>query len=415
MLVFNLRLLDSNADLFEPGQPVPPRPRGQHAGVWIEAQWTGTRRWIWIDLINAFDAAPLDFVTPWNWAIPQSFHFPGSEIVFTSGARLREACGSTGLDLPPLAPGEWADGQARGLRIDLARLFECLGDRFAQPLSQQTAPVPITGIHFFVEVGVRERDGVQGLGEADYDSRLGVVVDSLDLIDANSSALYEPAAWVAQMGRDFAGRAWTGAETTRWLALHAREGRVPTARAILRSQAVSRSLGAVARLQLLALGERTDAATFEAMLAVARAGGSTALLAERLIASAAFQQRYAALDDRAYVGSLVAQALGDAANDPAASARLARAIGPNEYWIQAIGSRQAGRDSLLLALFRYSRATGLRESAVETIVLYRAMLGGLPNAGGLNYWSRSPLMPEQLIEALHYAPPYRARLGGANP
>jgi hypothetical protein len=415
LLLFNLRLLDSNAALFDPGEPAPSRPRGQHAGVWIEAQWNGTRRWIWIDLINAYDALPLDFVTPWNWAIPQSFHFPGAEIVFTSGARLREACGSTGLDLPELAPGAWADGQPRALQIDIARLFQCLGDRFADPLSQQTAAVPITGIHFFVEVGVRELDGVPGLGEADYDSRLGIVVDSLDLIDADRTALYQPAAWVAQMGRDFTGRAWTNAETATWLALLAREGRVPTTRAMLRSQAVARGLGAVARLQLIAFGEATDRASFNAMLALAQSGGSPAALAERLIASAPFQQRYAGLDDRGYVGALIAQALGESANDATAVARLARAIGSNEYWVQAIGSGRAGRTSLLLALVRYSQATGLRESAVDTLALYRAMLGGLPDAGGLDYWTRNANMPEQLIEALHYAPPYRARINGGNP
>jgi hypothetical protein len=66
LLSFNLRLLDSNAELFDPGQLLPPQPRAQHAGVWIEAQWAATRRWIYIDLINTFDLMPQNVLSQWN-------------------------------------------------------------------------------------------------------------------------------------------------------------------------------------------------------------------------------------------------------------------------------------------------------------------------------------------------------------
>ncbi len=215
VLSFDFRLVDSNADFFAAGEAVPPRPRGQYAGMLVEARWGGRKRWVWVDLLKAHDNATTTFMSPWNWGVRDSFYFPGAEIVFTSGQALRSECGATGFDLPDTAPATFSHRRPVPMRIDLTRLFECVGNRFSAPFAAQPSPVALTGLQYFVEIGVRERDGLPGLSATDYDSRMAVAVDGIDIVPRSGTPMSSDAEFVAQMGRDLVGREWSAAERQR--------------------------------------------------------------------------------------------------------------------------------------------------------------------------------------------------------
>jgi hypothetical protein len=409
LLRFNYRLVDSNAEFFETGQVVGPLPRGQHAGLYVEAQWAGVRRWIWIELLNAYAQPGSTVVTPWNWAIRESFHFPGAEIVLTSGPALQQECGVDGLQIPGQAPAEYSHRQPLPVHIDLQRLYDCVGHLYSTPLESVSGPVEITGVHFWVEVGVRERNGQPGLSGIDYDSRLGVAIDSVDLVPVSGTPMSSSAELIDQMALDLLGRAWSAAERERWTSLMAAHGRVPAIKAMLRSQDVARTSATSARLHALAFGLPFAREGFEASLAQLRAGARIDQVVDSMLARPDFVARYAGMTHEAFVRSLYRQTLGGEIEALPDREAIEAAAGSVAYWVGRLGSGLADRGDVLLSLFRLATARSLLQTEVETVVLYHSFFRIMPDSGGISGWRQRAPMPERLIEALYYAPTYRRR------
>jgi hypothetical protein len=409
VLRFNYRLVDANAEFFDVGEPVPPTPRGQYAGLYVEAKWGGMRRWVWVDLINAHSRPSPSVQLPWNWGIVESFHFPGAEIVVTSGPTLQQECGSDGFDMPPTAPAVFATRQPLPFAIDLQRLYDCVGHRFSTPLATQPGPVEITGVHFFVEVGLRERDGLPGFSAIDYDSRFGVAIDSVDLVPASGTPFSSDAELVIQVGHDLLERDWTATEHARWLQFIATHGRVATVKAMLRHVDVERTLASAARIHLIAFGPLFDRPAFERSVARTREGASVPALASELAASSEFIARHGGRDDRAFVRELFRQALRGELNQQADLAAIEAAAGSVDYWSDALAAGRASRADVLLSVVRLASVRRLLQTEIDTIVLYRSFFRLLPDSSGVAGWRDAAPMPERLIEALYYAPPYRQR------
>lgn len=409
LLRFNYRLVDSNAEFFETGQAIPSLPRGQHSGLYVEAQWGGVRRWIWIELLNTTAQPESTMVTPWNWAIRESFHFPGAEIVLTSGPALQQECGVDGLQIPGQAPAEYSHRQPLPVHIDLQRLYDCVGHLYSTPLASVSGPVEITGVHFWVEVGVRERDGLPGLSPIDYDSRLGVAIDSIDLVQARGTPMSSNAELIDQMAVDLLGRAWSAAERDRWSSMMATHGRVPTIKAMLRSQDIARTSATSARLHALAFGLPFAREGFEASLAQLRAGARLDQVVDSMLARPDFLARYAGMTHQAFVRSLYRQALGGEIEALPDRETIEAAVGSVAYWVERLGSGVADRGDVLRSVFRLATARGLLQTEVETVVLYHSFFRLLPDSGGISAWRQRTPMPERLIEALYYAPTYRKR------
>lgn len=409
LLRFNYRLVDSNAPMFDSADPLPHPARGQQSGLYVEAQWGGKRRWVWIDLINTYARPAPSYLAPWNWGIRESFHFPGAEIVVTSGPSLRAECGDEGFELPDTAPGVYADRQPRALSIDLERLYDCIGDLFSTPYAVAETPVELTGLHFWVEVGVREFDGQPGLSLQDWDSRLGVAIDSIDLVPPSGKPYSSDDELITQLAQDLLGREWTPAQSARWQDFFVRQGRTEGIRAMLRHQEVETSLGQAVRLHLSAFGPRFQSAGFEASLARLRDGAGPREVARELAASADFHLYHGGRDGADLLHALLDNVLQQPLQSHPDRAAIEAAVGDGEEWRAALASGRADPGDLVLAVSRLGAARSLRQTEVDIIALYRGFLGALPDSGGLAGWRNAPQMPDSLIEALYYAPPWRER------
>ncbi|MCK7592688.1 hypothetical protein [Pseudomarimonas salicorniae] len=204
LLRLGLRLVDSNAEVFDAGQPIPPDPRGQHAGIWLEAHWGETRRWIWLALFSSFEHPDEVYAAPWNWALRESFHAPGADIVVASLPALRRSCPQQDWPGPSPAPAAWQEGVRHEFVLDIGALFDCLGARFQQP--PPSAKLELTGVHGWIEVGLRERDGLPGFSAEDYDSRLGMAFDGFDLLPPELHGLAEDPILLTRLAGRFGGR-----------------------------------------------------------------------------------------------------------------------------------------------------------------------------------------------------------------
>lgn len=409
VLRFNYRLVDSNAAFFAAGQAVPARALAQYSGMLVEAQWGGLKRWVWVDLLKTFEAEGPSLMIPWNWTVRESFYYPGAEIVFTSGQALRAQCGTEGFDIPSTAPETFAHRQPVPIGINLTRLYQCVGGLFSAPFAAQAAPVNITGVQFFVEIGVREIDGQPGLSPIDYDSRLGVALDSIDIVALSGSPASSDAEFVDQLGRDLLGRAWSPALRTWWLQRMAAEGRTAVAAQMLRAMDVRRTAIAAARLNLVALGWNPDRTSFERSLAQLRSGATFAAAASTLAQSPAFASATGTLDDRAFVRLMFSRALGGELDQQPDAAAIADGFGSIAYWVDRLRTGASGRHDVLLSGFRLAHARDLLAKEAEIVITYRAFFDFLPNAGGIGYWRTASNMPERLIEVLYYSPEYRRR------
>ncbi len=408
LLRFNYRLVDSNADMFDVGQPLPPKPRGQYAGLFVEAQWQGRKRWVWINLVKAFASDEPAFTALWNWGLRESMFYPGAEIVFTSAAWLSAHCPNAALQLPAsLAPAPIADNAPHPVSIDLRALYQCVGDRFEQPFPSAT-PVPLTGLHFFVEVGVRDRDGLPGLSASDYDSRLGIAFDSVDLAASGTPAASDHG-FLSQLADDLLGRPWTATELAHWASRLSAVGRIATSREILRSLPVRRGALTAARLALLGFGDTVNRAALESLLAGLRAGEDEPAAARRLAADPAFVRVTRSLGDEAFIRLLWRRALGrdlDAHPDVQA---IVDAVGSIAEWRAALQQQRATRADFVLAVHRFASARNLLTTEAEIVLLYRAFMDLTPDSEGVAHWRQQPHMPERLIEVLYYTDEYRRR------
>ena len=412
VLRFNYRLVDSNAEFFAAGEAAPTQPRGQYAGLIVEAQWAGVKRWVWIDLLNTFATEGPSFLGTWNWTVRESFYYPGAEIVYTSGQSLRDQCGAEGFDIPSMAPDTFAHRQPVPMRINLTRLYQCIGSLFSAPFAAQGGSVEITGVQFFVEVGVRERDGQPGLSSIDYDSRLGIAFDSIDIVPASGSPTSSDAELIDQLGRELLGHDWSPAQRTRWLGLIAGQGRAAVAAQMLQTMEVRRTAIAAARLNLLALGWKLDRPAFERTLALLRAGESFLVAASMLAQDDVVVSATGSFSDRKFVKLMFARALGGQLHRQPDAAAIAEAFGSVAYWVARLRSGLNTRQDVLLSVFQLATARDRLVEEAQVVILYRSFLNLLPNSGGISHWSAESAMPERLIEILYYAPQYRDRFRG---
>jgi hypothetical protein len=402
------RLEASNAQPFAAGEAPPPRPHGQHAGFWVEAQWGGQRRWAWITLFSTFDRGEQTYAAPWNWAIEGSFHFPGADIVVSALPALRRECPAVDWQLPEPAPAAWLDGLPKPVRVDLAALFRCLAPHFRQP--PPAAPFPITGVHLWIEVGVRERDGLPGLGGGDYDSRLAMAFDSLDLVPLGSHPFASDAAFLSALWEGALGRPASAVERQRIERLGAGGERTEAGALLLRDRRLQESAIAALRLQQVAFAGEYDLALFTTQRAALRDGRQDLAAASRELAlHPRLLEARRRLGDAGLVDRLYASALGEAAFEPATRARLEARFGSAAQWTAALARGEATLGDLLHRLVLLARTLDERNAALQVALLYQVFLGLWPDASGSASWRAAGAMPERLLEALYYAPDVRAR------
>lgn len=403
------RLEHSNAAVFAPGDMLPANPHGQHAGLYVEAMWGGQRRWVWITLLSTFDRADTTYATPWNWAIEDSFHFPGADIVVSALPALRRDCPEVEWALPEPAPAAWQDGLPKEIRVDLAALFSCLAPRFrdAPPLD---APIAITGVHLWVEVGVRERDGQPGLGVGDYDSRLAMAFDSLDLVPRGPHPFDSDAAFLQALWEGALGREASAAERRRIVRLADGSDRTQAAALLLRDRRLQESAIAALRLQQVAFDGAFELASFTELRAALRdGGGDLAAITRTLAQHPRLQAERQRLGVAGLVQRLHASALGAAGEDAATRARLEARFGSAAQWTAALARGDADLGTLLQRAARLARSLDERNEVLQIALLYQVLLGTWPDASGLHEWRAAGGLPERLIESLYYAPPVRAR------
>ena len=408
-LRFRARLEHSNAAPFGPGEPVPARAHGQHAGVLVEARWAGQRRWVWLTLFSAFDSGEHSYATPWNWAIPDSHHYPGADIVISALPALRRDCPQHDWDLPEPAPAAWQDGLPRLIRVDLQALFGCLAPRFLAPMPVDV-PVDITGVHFWVEVGVRDRDGLPGLSAADYDSRLAMAFDSVDLLPRGEHLFASDAAFLRGLWETALGRGATPRELQRIERLAASGDRAAAAALLLRDRTLQSSAFAALRLQQVAFDGEFDAALFASQRDQLRDGRLRPVVAARALALVPrLQAERRRLGERALVQRLYASALGAAVQDPLLRRRLELRFGSAEAWTDLLLRGEVDLGTLIHRLSALARTLEERNESLQIALLYHTLLGQWPDAHGVASWRAAGGLPERLIEALYYAPQTRAR------
>ena len=163
-LRFGLTLMDI-ADAHHDPLNAETAQRYSQAHLLIEALWGGRKRWVFIELMpdarrNDGGADPgIDAHVRFNWHMVDSLIHPGADYVFKSAALLTAQCSAEGLMVPVLPRTSiYIDPITRQQSridpsIDLQRLFDCL-NRIATWGAEPTPPhpIPITGIHFGVEM-----------------------------------------------------------------------------------------------------------------------------------------------------------------------------------------------------------------------------------------------------------------------
>ena len=173
VLKFGMTLMDiaERNPAFATTQRALRRYRQSH--LLIEAIWHGKKRWLFVELLP--DARRSDGVVDtgidahirFNWHMVDSFIYPGADYVYKSAAVLSAQCAQERVLVTPPSPSNtYLDAATREnshieYSIDLQRTFDCL-DRLAtwgaEPMP--THPIPITGIHFGIEMDDRlYRDG----------------------------------------------------------------------------------------------------------------------------------------------------------------------------------------------------------------------------------------------------------------
>ncbi len=409
LLRLGARLLDSNAERFAEGEPPPSDARGQHAGIWLESHWGGVRRWVWLTLLSSFDAGGSSYQAPWNWALRESVHAPGADIVVSALPALRQRCPHLHWQLPPLAPASWQGGVRHALELDVAALFACLADRFQQPPPEGSS-LPLTGIHAWVEVGLRERDGLPGFSAEDYDSRLGMAFDTFDLLPAGAHWLADEQAFLARFAAELLGAGLADGEQ-RIAAMPASMERSAVIARLLDDPLVSeRALLPVLLQRLLLDGDYSP----DLLQAQRRALAARALDLDGVVRELQRDARFRAASAGAGAVRLL-QARFLAASGLSVSQARARSpwlVEPAK-WERLIsrGDESLASLSRFLAGHLLDTPRGRREAQI--VMLYLLSPGMLPDAHGLGFWHTQPDMPERLAEQLYFDASTRERWIGA--
>lgn len=407
VLHFSARVVASDATSFAAHEPVPPRPKGQHAGLLIEAQWQAHRRWVWIELFNTYDRADQTLFTPWNWALPQSFHYPGAEIVVTSGAALAQRCPSEPWELPDTAPAAWSGGDWKPVRLNLGALYRCVGALFSDPFPHD-ASAALTGAHFWVEIGVRDIDAVAGLTEGDFDSALAMGFSDVDLVPAGLAALDDADSFLDQVAGDLLGRKFTADEKPHWFDVLAREGKPGVVAQLLALPEVSRVAGPAILLQSLGWGEAADRPRFlrhRGALAQARLGRQ---LAREIVRDPRFARQWPDLPraDTIYRMLLAAE---QGPLEEGSTSEVAALRQEAELWQRRMLAGKATAEDLLVESVRRSAGAPVWKSHIDVVLLYSALQERFPGAATLAQWRTRPDLPNSLIEPLLWSADYRNR------
>ena len=165
------------------------------------------------------------------------------------------------------------------------------------------------------------------------------------------------------------------------------DGRIERAdmvRTMLDASEVENGAGALLRLFLGAFGRPVDDPALAYWLDEWKAGVGLTDIAGRFVQSDAFQQRYGAADDAAFVASLYQNVLGRPADAQGAA-----------FW-QAQLSAGASRGEVLLGFTDSSPFHEQSAAEVDLALGYLALLARTPDKAGLQYWSQTP-DPESLI------------------
>lgn len=404
---FSARLVASNATSFAGGEPLPARPKGQHAGLLVEAHWQGHRRWVWIELFNSYDRADDTLFTPWNWALPQSFHYPGAEIVVTSGAALAQRCPAEPWMLPETAPAAWSGGDWKPVRLNLGALYRCVGGLFSDQFPEDPTAT-LTGVHFWVEVGVRDIDAEPGLTEGDFDSALAMGFSDIDLLPAGLAVLDDADSFLDQLASDLLGRGLSADEKSRWSGVLVDEGKPEVIEQMLALPEVSRIAGSALLLQRLGWGEAADHPRFlrhRGVLAQARLGRQ---LAREIVSDPRFAQHWPDLPQAdAVYRMLLAAERGPLESNQVQDAAALRVEA--EHWQWRLRFGKATAEDLLVESVRRSVGAASWKREVEIILLHAALQERLPSAGTLASLRSRPGLPSSLIEPLLWSAEYRNR------
>jgi hypothetical protein len=124
--------------------------RANFGYVFVEAQWGGLRRWVFIDLFARVPGGPSFVREHWNWNVRQSMWYPGAEIIYLAADRLVATCNSATISgsMIPVTKGASAN-----YSLDLETIYRCLGavpDKAWSDALPQT-PLAITGVHWAIE------------------------------------------------------------------------------------------------------------------------------------------------------------------------------------------------------------------------------------------------------------------------
>ena len=398
---FSARLESSDAESFSASEGPPAQPKGQHAGVWVEAQWAGHRRWVWIELFNAYDHTEETYFSPWNWAIPESFHFPGAEIVVTSGEALAARCPGFAGALPSTAPDAWMHGDWMSVRIPLDSLFRCVGALYSTDYPGDDS-VAVTGMHFWVEVGVRDIDGISGLTSGDYASHLNMAFADVDLVPDGWPVLDDAASLVDVLYADLLHRSPNASERTAALEAATRYGGAALAAQLLDHPESVHSSGVAARLQLIGWGRADD---FEQFRRHARGLSESALArhyADQVARDPRFRDRWGSVMDAATVLAMFRDAcpLEDEAAQHAQE-RLALA------WSGRVARGLATAGDLLWAVVQHS--FDRPRADVRVVQAYAGLAKRMPTSAELSFHLGSEARSAALVEDLYWSPAFRQR------
>jgi hypothetical protein len=274
----------------------------------------------------------------------------------------------------------------------------------------ERAPIDITGVHFWVEIGLRERDGTPGLSAGDYDSRLAMAFDSVDLVPVGDHLFASDAAFLRGVWESMLGRAATSGEKQRIERLAAAGDRAAAAAVLLRDRTLQSSTFAALRLQQVAFDGEFDDALLASQRDALRDGRLQPMDTARALAVAPrLQAERRRLGDRALVERLHASALGAAAQQPALRERLEARFGSAAEWADALAEGEVDLGMVILRFTALARSLEERNEALQIALLYQILLGQWPDAHGIASWRATGGLPELLVEALYYAPQTRER------
>ena len=189
-LSFGLTLMDIAEKNAAFGTMPAGQSRYRQSHVLIEASWGGRKRWLFIEVLpdarRAANGGGIDAHVRFNWHMANSFIHPGADYVFKSAQLLSRQCAQEDVSVPVQQAGAtYVDAATRTasripVTIEIQRTFDCLqrlGTWGADPMPSH--PVPITGIHFGIEID--DRLYANGFTGATLPNALWIAIDGIEV------------------------------------------------------------------------------------------------------------------------------------------------------------------------------------------------------------------------------------------